>query len=524
MVVLGLDSIRSFIKITPISHENDTAETNVNGTSVVSEGKNSRAEPEEESLIFPLERIQHVEAGKKPPSMLSQPNFDHLHPMKCFSISISEWDGSQKSFDFEVETPLERTTILSTLCDLLKQLRGNDLCTTRKEISVENAMMRRDVVQCTPKGEGLDTSLFAPSGESENSCPGSEAVRPNESISELAMPALDISPRTQEAQQLPITEDASSREKGKLATSCTRLSSSQLGAKDLPVKWCTGGMCAFGFRDMASTFNEIFYSTDEHSATYHPCGRCSVLHGACTCADDSSKQQFMESYNTKVCSQPGMISLLEDHMWSDEDSSDCELYGDKNYMKVNDKFRNRAAVWNGQAQRVEQLRTKMTFATVERPKKYAFLQTTMSSDDAEQSNSRVNEKFESKRVNRSVAPENTSSVLLLHQLLGHAIPNDTEIKSKDEVLYYDSDPGDIKPRNHKRRPRRAMAARQNKVEIAQTVMSSTILAQSHELSMMRTKTNAINQSFMQEMIEVSQCLISSFFPIIETSQNYLIFS
>lgn len=497
LVYLSLDADHSFIKITPISHEKDTTKTDSNGASVASQSKNNRAELEQESLTYPLERIQHVEVGKKPPSVLSRPNFDHVHPMKCFSISILEWDGNQQSLDFEVATPLERTAILSTLLKLLKRLRSSDHSTIQEEISTGD--------------KGLDTNFVVTSSESGNSCSFSD--RPNENIAKLALPSLSLSKNSLASRELSVIEDPVSSEQEQLTTSCTGMTSAELVAKDASVEWCTDSICVFALKDIAYTWNELFYKSDEQSATHHLCGQCSVPHEKCTCSEGyPSRHHFMESYSTNACSQPGMVSLLEDHMWSDEDSRGGELYDIKN-IEVNDRFCNRAAVLNGQAQRVEQLRTDMTFDTVENPRKFPFLQMTKSSDDAAYSDQYTNQNGTPSMLNKSVAPEKTLPDLL-HQLMGRTIPDDTGIKSQDEVLYYDSDPGDVKPRNHRTGPRRAQAAIENKDDTAQTASSSMTMAQSHVLSMMRTKTKAIDESSVQAMLEVSRYLVSAFFKII----------
>ena len=122
--------------------------------------------------------------------------------------------------------------------------------------------------------------------------------------------------------------------------------------------------------------------------------------------------------------------------------------------------RNRATLLNAQAARLRTLRNEMTFAAALKQSKerMQFVQTVCSFDDIYHSRNGRSQKL---RVATEVADRFHSSPLL-KSVVGNMTMHDNhgyakEMNTDDEVVYYDSDPEDVRPRmSQSKAPRRVV--------------------------------------------------------------------
>eukprot|EP00934_Nitzschia_sp_Nitz4_P005974 Nitzschia sp. Nitz4//scaffold3_size479765//43810//46457//NITZ4_000017-RA/size479765-augustus-gene-0.1-mRNA-1//1//CDS//3329550509//5964//frame0 len=197
--------------------------------------------------------------------------------------------------------------------------------------------------------------------------------------------------------------------------------------------FCTDDVCTTSLKDFTDTMKSIF-EMKQNSREGKPA---------------AEKQRAMtEDYITNVLGAPTSVSNL----LSVKDMWGTKIENPKPFKKV---LRNRSRCTGGQASRVASLRRQMTFKSLHSVEHMPFVQVVHSYDDMERSG-RFGQKLNSSDIQK--APRNDTSQFL-RKVTENAIHD--EVDEEGEVLYYDSDPEDVRERAATRGPRRAVADRNN---------------------------------------------------------------
>lgn len=232
----------------------------------------------------------------------------------------------------------------------------------------------------------------------------------------------------------------------------TAASSSQLAA----VAWCGGNdICTLALRDIADACTGIFAmkAAGERTPLSSSVGSDQIL--------------LVEEFIAAALGAPASVYsyFAEGDIWSNETtpSTHHRFSAEKGQRDTANSFvRNRATLLNAQAARLRTLRNEMTFAAALKQSKerMQFVQTVCSFDDIYHSRNGRSQKL---RVATEAADRFHSSPLL-KSVVGNMTMHDqsgfTKEMNVDEVVYYDSDPEDVRPRtNQDKAPRRAVVDR-----------------------------------------------------------------
>lgn len=234
--------------------------------------------------------------------------------------------------------------------------------------------------------------------------------------------------------RLDFKPSASSTQLGICANNSTNLAATA---------WCSADSCALALNDIADTCTGIFALKQNDSA----------------CAPSLGKEQrvVVEEFIATALGAPTAMYtyLAEGDIWNIETSVSTQEPKDTTVT------RNRASSLNAQAARLRGLRNEMTFAAALKQSKERmhFVQTVQSFDDAY---TRVGG---TKKLRAATEAANRfHSSPLLSSIVGSMKMHDPDGHSKEEeVVYYDSDPEDSRPRTADKGPRQIAADRLNKV-------------------------------------------------------------
>lgn len=219
--------------------------------------------------------------------------------------------------------------------------------------------------------------------------------------------------------------------------------------------WCTDDVVTEGLKDFADSMKEIFEIKQK------PTGENQTR--------NEQQRAMAEDYITGVLGVPStMVSLLSvKDMWN----TAVAKHSESEISRVE----NRASVTGAQATRLKSLRNQMTFNAADQHEKMPFMQIITSFDDIERTGRK------SKKAGKHGNSENEN----------------------DDVLYYDSDPEDVRERTFKRGPRRAQAERDNTLDGAKPARRSTL----SDIPMSRLGINRrykkMDEEVMTEIITVS---------------------
>ena len=213
-----------------------------------------------------------------------------------------------------------------------------------------------------------------------------------------------------------------------------------VGANQLSEPWCTDDVCSAALKDLAETCKGIFDMKRKAVAEQQ--------------SQNENQRAMVENYITGVLGAPfAMVSFLSvGDVWNN-------AYGWKKPEKVEPtkRIQNRASVPNSQAIRFQRLKNEMTFEAAEGREKLHYLQTVNSFDDLHDFRKR-NERHQASTTNDLSA----TSTMFQHMVANilQPQPKDAQV---DNILYYDSDPEDIRESTLRIGPRRAKAKRMNAV-------------------------------------------------------------
>jgi len=219
--------------------------------------------------------------------------------------------------------------------------------------------------------------------------------------------------------------------------------------------WCSDDICTGTLNDMAKTCTGIFAAQGVQQM---------VSQGGCIDTGFTSEQSAMvEEYIASALGAPTAVYSyfldgkrqtldLLSTLPSEPISKDAtETTADERGAQ---KFRNRAARSNAQADRIRSLKNEMTFAhALKQSKERSFIRTTQSFDDA---------KFLPKLADSAAQKLHSSPLLdsLVTNMMSHWANEGTtgssakEMSQEDESVYYDSDPEDSRPRTLHHGPRK----------------------------------------------------------------------
>jgi hypothetical protein len=210
-----------------------------------------------------------------------------------------------------------------------------------------------------------------------------------------------------------------------------------MGANEISAgPFCTDDVCTTTLKDFTDTMKGIF-EMKQHSREGQP--------------NDQKQRLMAEDYIANALGAPTSVAanlLSVKDMWT--------ATPEKPPVPKKKTFQNRSRNWGAQAVRLARLRRQMTFQFADLSEKMPFVQVVSSYDDVERGG-RFGKKLTSGLIAKG--PQNDSSQFLRAVVdnMERRDPSDSE----EEILYYDSDPEDVREMALRRGPRRAIAELKN---------------------------------------------------------------
>eukprot|EP00977_Amphora_coffeiformis_P006311 scaffold1352_cov180-Amphora_coffeaeformis.AAC.1 len=227
--------------------------------------------------------------------------------------------------------------------------------------------------------------------------------------------------------------------------------------------WCSDDICTGTLNDMAKTCTGIF-------ATRDAAQQMATQVGCIDTGFTSEQTAMVEEYITSALGAPTAVYSY----FLDGEQQTLELLstlptpptsknGEATPATAEEeevgaqKFRNRAARSNAQADRIRSLKNEMTFAhALKQSKEKSYIRTTQSFDDA---------KFLPKLADNAAQKLHSSPLLdsLVTNMMSHWANDGTNgtatknMSQEEESVYYDSDPEDSRPRTLHHGPRKIQA-------------------------------------------------------------------
>ena len=192
-------------------------------------------------------------------------------------------------------------------------------------------------------------------------------------------------------------------------------------ANQIANPWCTDDICNASLKDFSDTMKGIFELKQKEKT-----------HGSMT-------EEYMSGALGRQTAMTTLQTVKE--IWNP---------APKHRSMKKRRILNRVAQSGGQARRLSQMRNKMTFNAAMTTKKMPFLQVASSFDDIN-----VAERW---GAGKQAAKTRTTDELDGPQdFFDKVVGISSSDNDKNEDLYYDSDPGDIRERTHTKGPRRVIA-------------------------------------------------------------------
>jgi hypothetical protein len=223
-------------------------------------------------------------------------------------------------------------------------------------------------------------------------------------------------------------------------TTATTTNNTNIGANNISqTVWCSGDTCALALHDIAETCTGIFALKQNESI-------CSPSLGV-------EQRVAVEEF---IASALGTSTVVYSYLTEGGDIWNSKASVAATDAKNGTIHRNRATILNAQAARLRALRNEMTFATALKQSKerMQFVQTVQSFDDAYNRAGTKKLRAATEAANRL----HTSPLLqsIVRSMKMHDADGNSTIEENDNnnVVYYDSDPEDSRPRNATKGPRR----------------------------------------------------------------------
>lgn len=252
--------------------------------------------------------------------------------------------------------------------------------------------------------------------------------------------------------------------------------------------WCSADGCALALNDIADTCTGIF----------------ALKQGDSTCAPSLGKEQriVVEEFIATALGAPTAMYtyLTEGDIWNIETSISTQE------PKCASVARNRASLLNAQAARLRGLRNEMTFAAALKQSKERmhFVQTVQSFDDV------YTREGGSKKLRAATEAANRfhSSPLLQSIVESMKMHDPNGYSKEDEVVYYDSDPEDSRPRTANKGLRQSAADRLNKASDSKDVQQRSALSGVgfEDIGTVKKVSRKLDEETIVEIVHVSRRL------------------
>jgi len=405
-------------------------------------------------------------------------------PRRTFTVVVKQ-DTILTNYDFEARSTLEREVVVSTVMILLDQAFNSTL-----PMRLGGYMDERPQL--------IDVNDYIP--------PGCESGTQDQPI--LCSPSLNdevnlhLSPhrRTQIMYQEDGTETSLALQMGhslsgsmdkslppmplpKDSTESETAIQSKLGHRSVSSQqlitgnWCADDVCSLALKDIADTCTGIFDAKQPD---------CLPLVGSAA----HDQRVVVEEYIATALGAPTDVYsfLMDANVWNVE--TDPSSHTSAQGRRVE----NRAQLLNAQALRLRNLRNEMTFAAALKQSQNTmhYIQTTQSFDDAKYL----------KTVATTAADQLHSSPLLQHIMDTMLLSDVEEKQDTPDVVYYDSDPEDMKPRQLQNRgPRRVTAEFEKELESVPHCKSTEQMSSLNKIPLSK-KVRKLDEDAIVEIVQV----------------------
>jgi hypothetical protein len=251
--------------------------------------------------------------------------------------------------------------------------------------------------------------------------------------------------------------------------------------------WCPADVCTYALNDIAETCTGIFDLKRQDAVTPFGC----------------DQQVIVEEFIASALGAPNAVYtyVTDGDIWNIQSSTSMTD------AKETPVARNRASLLNAQAARLRSLRNEMTFAAAlkQSKEKMYFVKTVQSFDDAY---TRLGGSRRLKATTKAANQLHSSPLLrsIVERMTMHD-PNGDFLEDKEEnVVYYDSDPEDIRPRTSQIGPRRAVAEKVNgKIEAEGTHIRNLSGVGFDNIGSTKKISKKLDEETIVEIVHVSFC-------------------
>jgi hypothetical protein len=388
---------------------------------------------------------------------LGGPKQNRAHTYESSFTIIVDQESSINYFDFEAASPVQREYLLSSLMVVLEQ-----------ECTSLQTRKNSDDVECIPNAGTMDQPILCSPSLEQNTVPSRPSPQNLESkvssreclyldehdAGSVSKIFIDSGERQlpKDADKFPFQNQESSgpmvgmtqEEKIDLCIGFVPSASSVY----LADAWCTDDVCTLAMKDIADSCAGIFEKKQIRNG--------SASFDGCVSPVDAEQMAMVEDYVTGAMEAPSAVySYLtaDGRVWQTDKPMVLQT---ASHVCTHPVLKNRASQANAQVHRLQRLRSEMTFADPLRQseERTRCIRTTQSCADIpglKVSYPKI------KADNDGPSLFHTSD--LLKSVMNNTMMSRTNDgqKIENDVLYYDSDPEDIRFQSTCRNPRKASA-------------------------------------------------------------------